>query len=245
MSSGVSCVTRLSQPGPASSVGTREQEATRKEWLCRLADELRASWQGGEPTDTRAFLDRYPELRADPAFIVDLAFCEYSVRRELGERLEPEEFCGRFPEHKDRLLPLVLAQHFLAERLASDAKSVLREIGQLSDSAVPSEWVRELKAVKVPSTEPAPWPQPGERFLDFQLLRLLGRGKFAHVYLATEPALGHRRVALKIAPAGDHEAATLGRLHHDHIVPVYSVQKDHAGGRTVVCMPFLGSATLQ
>src|SRR5438132_8867293 len=46
----------------ASSVATEGQEAIRKEWLGRLADEVRASWQGGQPTDTSAFLDRYPEL---------------------------------------------------------------------------------------------------------------------------------------------------------------------------------------
>jgi tetratricopeptide (TPR) repeat protein len=39
------------------------------------------------------------------------------------------------------------------------------------------------------------------------------------------------------------EAATLGPVHHPHIVPIYSVRKA-AGGVTVVCMPYRGAATL-
>src|SRR5262249_35933544 len=59
-----------------------------------------------------------------------------------------------------------------------------------------------------------------------------------------EPALGGRLVALKVSLKGGAEAKTLGRLNHPHIVPVHSVQQDAATRFTVVCMPYLGSATL-
>jgi serine/threonine protein kinase/Tfp pilus assembly protein PilF len=88
------------------------------------------------------------------------------------------------------------------------------------------------------------WPQPGETFVGFELVEELGRGNFARVFLATEPALGQRTVAVKISRGGSAEAKTLGRISHPHIVPVYSVQEDPATGLTAVCMPYLGSATL-
>ena len=58
----------------------------------------------------------------------------------------------------------------------------------------------------------------------FQLLRELGRGAFARVYLARQPALGNRVVVVKVAQYGSGEAETLGRLAHRNIVPVYSVR---------------------
>jgi serine/threonine protein kinase len=80
---------------------------------------------------------------------------------------------------------------------------------------------------------------------NFQVLGLLGRGQFGQVYLATQPALGDRMVVLKVSDDGAAEANTLGRLDHPNIVPVYSAHHDTASGLTVVCMPYLGSATLE
>ncbi len=88
------------------------------------------------------------------------------------------------------------------------------------------------------------WPLVGTRFLGFDLRHELGVGAFSRVYLATEPALGGRRVAVKIALYGDDEAETLGKLQHPNVVPVHSVQTDPQSGMTAVCMPYLGSATL-
>src|SRR5262249_15462451 len=80
--------------------------------------------------------------------------------------------------------------------------------------------------------------------MGFSLLRELGRGTFACVYLAAEPALGNRLVAVKVSQHGTAEAEILGRLTHRNIVPIHSVKKDPLTGFTVVCMPYLGSATL-
>ena len=88
------------------------------------------------------------------------------------------------------------------------------------------------------------WPQPGETFLGFELVREIGRGTFGRVFLASEPALGGRQVVLKVAPRGGREAEVLGRLRHPNIVPVHSVQVDQTTGLTAFCMPYLGCATL-
>jgi serine/threonine protein kinase/Tfp pilus assembly protein PilF len=88
------------------------------------------------------------------------------------------------------------------------------------------------------------WPEPGDEFVGFRVVGELGRGAFARVYLATEPALGARSVVLKVGMHGSGEAEILGRLRHDNIVPVYAMRQDMLTGMTVVCMPYLGATTL-
>jgi tetratricopeptide (TPR) repeat protein len=81
-------------------------------------------------------------------------------------------------------------------------------------------------------------------FVGFRVVRELGHGAFARVYLATEPDLGGRSVVVKVGVHGSGEARILGRLRHDNIVPVYAMRQDLLTGMTVVCMPFLGATTL-
>lgn len=88
------------------------------------------------------------------------------------------------------------------------------------------------------------WPKPGDEFLGFILIEELGRGAFSHVFDAIEPAVGDRRVVVKVCTHGADEANTLGQLEHPHVVPVFSVQHDEAAGLTAICMPFRGRATL-
>ncbi len=88
------------------------------------------------------------------------------------------------------------------------------------------------------------WPEVGNEFLGFTLLAELGQGTFGHVFLASEPSLGNRLVALKVAPQGQWEAEILGKLSHPNIVPVYSIQRDPQTDLTAVCMPYLGRVTL-
>jgi serine/threonine protein kinase/Flp pilus assembly protein TadD len=85
-------------------------------------------------------------------------------------------------------------------------------------------------------------PKPGEDFLGFHLIRELGRGSFGRVYLATQPELAGRMVALKVSVDLAGESRSLAQLQHTNIVPVYSVHRD--GYLHAVCMPFFGGTTL-
>jgi serine/threonine protein kinase len=90
------------------------------------------------------------------------------------------------------------------------------------------------------------WPEPGDMWLTFELLRPLGHGAFARAFLAREPAMGNRLVAVKIALlGGSAEAEILGRLSHDNIVPVYSIRQDELTKLTATAMPYLGETTLE
>ncbi|MCU0757004.1 MAG: SUMF1/EgtB/PvdO family nonheme iron enzyme [Xanthomonadales bacterium] len=71
----------------------------------------------------------------------------------------------------------------------------------------------------------------GEVFAGYRVLRQLGRGGMAYVYLAEEAGIA-RQVALKLLPEDvaddaeavarfEHEAQTVATLEHPHIVPLY------------------------
>jgi len=178
------------------------------------AEHVRRLLREGQALDVQALLAAEPQLQADKSLLLDLAYEEYCQRREAGQAVEAEAFCRRFP-YQSSLRRLLGVHHFLEQN-----PHLLAEDRQLS------------------------WPAPGQQFLGFMLVRELGKGSFARVFLATEPALGGRSVAVKISRLGAAEAQTLGRLDHPNIVPVHSVQHDAATGFTVICMPYLGSATL-
>ncbi len=176
---------------------------------------LKDRWVRGAAPDAAAALAEHPELLADKSVVLDLAYEEFCLRAEAGAAPDPEEFCDRFPAYRSSLRRLLATHQLLAEH-----------------------------SVALGSAPPPRWPAPGERWGDFTLVRELGRGAFARVYLATEASTGDRPVALKLSFAGGAEARTLGRLNHPGVVPVLSARTDRETGLTAVCMPYLGAATL-
>jgi serine/threonine protein kinase len=178
--------------------------------------EVESLLRRGEPVDAQALLAAHPQLRGQKSAVLDLAYEEFCQRLEAGEAVDRDQFCTRFPQFQASLRRLLSAHCLMAENLERHPAVV----------------------------SPADWPSPGQTFLGFQLLEELGRGTFGRVFLASEPALGGRLVAVKVSREGAIEAQTLGRLNHPHIVPVHSVVEEQATGLTVVCMPYLGRATL-
>ncbi len=208
-----------SQPNP-TPLGGGEPEAGPGEPQSpprHLVSEVRKLRMQGESAPVGAVLSRHPELRATKSLVLDLANEEYCQRLEAGEKIDPDEFVGRFPAYKTSVRKLVQTHQFFEEK---------------------------IPLLEAPDPSRVSWPEAGQLFLGFSLLEELGRGAFARVFLAAEPALGNRLVAVKVSLQGTAEAETLGRLHHRTIVPVHSAQKDEKTGLNVVCMPFLGSATL-
>ncbi len=179
------------------------------------AEAIREEWRRGAPPDAREALVRRPELRAVKSIVLDLAYDEYCLRCAAGEKPDVEAFCDRFSTFRQSVRKVIKAHLSLGEAAAALA-----------------------------AAPPLSWPEPGERLDDLIVLRELGRGSFARVYLALEESTGARPVAVKFSPEGDDEARTLGRLAHPNIVPVLSARFEEAVGLTAVCMPFLGAATL-
>src|SRR6185295_13233163 len=76
---------------------------------------------------------------------------------------------------------------------------------------------------------------PGAKVDDFEIVRLLGRGAFGHVYLARQISLD-RLVALKISANRGSEGRTMARLEHQHIVQVFSEKVDPDFNQRLLCM---------
>ncbi len=56
------------------------------------------------------------------------------------------------------------------------------------------------------------------------MIRELGRGALGRVFLATQPSLSDRLLAVKITARRGEEHLSLARLQHTNIVPLYLVQ---------------------
>ncbi len=88
------------------------------------------------------------------------------------------------------------------------------------------------------------FPAAGEHWTDFDLVAELGRGGCGRVFLAVEPRLANRPVALKMTTIDGSEHLTLARLQHTHIVPLTTVQEDSVRNLRVLCMPYFGGSSL-
>ncbi|MFO0808509.1 MAG: protein kinase [Gemmataceae bacterium] len=142
------------------------------------------------------------------------AYDEFCDLTEGGRAIDPDEFCARFPAFRTSLAKLLRCHRELEENPELCEQIDIR------------------------------WPEPGEEFLGYGLIRELGRGTFARAYLAYERAVGDRLVALKLTAHKDAEAHTLGKLGHPNVVPILSAQYDVGSGFRYVVMPYLGSTTL-
>ncbi|MFO0936501.1 MAG: protein kinase [Gemmataceae bacterium] len=85
-------------------------------------------------------------------------------------------------------------------------------------------------------------PIVGEVIFGYRLEAELGRGAFGRVFLASQPELANRLVALKISANLTGESRALALLQHTNIVPVYSVHQNES--LQGVCMPYFGAATV-
>src|SRR5262245_59668242 len=68
-----------------------------------LRVDQRQRWQAGERVLAEIYLQRHPQVRAEPETAVDLVFNEFLVRDDRGERPDAEEYLRRFPEYVEVL----------------------------------------------------------------------------------------------------------------------------------------------
>ncbi len=189
-------------------------DGTRAALRQQVLEEYGAVCEAGQ-VSALSFLERHPELASHRTMVLELAYEEYCRRVSAGEAIDTAQFCGQFGAHASVVARQIELHQFLVEHPDLAHKC-----------------------------EEAHWPVPGDELVGFVLRDELGRGTLGRVYVASEPALGNRLVALKVAMHGAEEAETLGRLRHRNIVPVYSAQYDVETNLAAICMPYLGTATL-
>ncbi len=78
---------------------------------------------------------------------------------------------------------------------------------------------------------------------DFRILRCVGQGAFASVYLALQETL-QRLVALKVSSRSSEESQTLSQLDHPNIVRVYDERNLNNPPARLLYMQFVGGGTL-
>lgn len=83
----------------------------------------------------------------------------------------------------------------------------------------------------------------GEIVGDFKVIRTLGSGSFATVYLAEQISL-QRLVAIKISGELGDEARNMAPLEHDNIVKVFSEANNAEAKLRFVCMQFVAGPSL-
>lgn len=140
-----------------------------------------------------------------------------------------------------------------AIRLVFEEIGLARDLGRPIDSqevlARYPEWRGELEILLecdelLRGPPPIVFPEVGESLGDFRIVGELGRGGAGRTYLAVQPSLASRPVALKVVPAANDEHLSLARLQHTYIVPLYSEHEMIDLGLRALCMPYLGGASL-
>jgi len=205
---------------PIHEIAVGDLELSRKtlsldDLVYELKREVRRAFAEGRRGVAVELIARYPELRRR-IHVFEVLYEEYQLLVTADEEVDLGAFAGEFTWFPDEL-----GKNFAVEM----GKRLLIDDGFFERFTML-------------------WPKPGDVLGGFEIVSLLGAGSAAHVYLAKEPALGDRLVAIKASPRRTSEAETLGKLLHPNIVPVHSVTCDVQTGLTLVCMPFLSRATL-
>lgn len=150
---------------------------------------------------------------SDGAF--DELVCRLVGRLEAGEAVDPEQLAAEHPAYAEllgQILPTLEAMVELRPGISSLGSGSDGSGGKLSDGVA------------------------GGALGDFRIVGEIGRGGMGVVYEAEQLSLS-RRVALKVLPMAaildpqqlkrfQNEARAAATLHHEHIVPVYSVGCD-------------------
>ncbi len=154
--------------------------------------------------------------RLDSESLVELIYEEYCLAERHGNAIPSTAFLERFPEHTSRLSRLFDLHGALSAGQVRDLADVSRS---------------EL-------------PEVGDEIGPYKLIRKLGSGGFARVFLAEQSDLADRLVVLKVATKPSPEPRLLARARHPYIVEILRHASAENGALHLICMPFLGGATV-
>lgn len=180
---------------------------------------------------------------------IDVVLTEFTACWERGEAPRAEDYLGRLdPDRPADAVELVYREFCLAEEAGSDPVpgDYLARFPELAAPLGRLIGVHDALGAARPRgwDEPPPLPEVGDEIGPYRLVGELGRGAFARVFLAEQADLDDRLVVVKVSDRVTPEPKLLARSSHPHIVEVLSHGEADGGALQVVCMPFLGGATL-
>lgn len=198
-----------------------QQPMSRRERVDQVCDRFEQQWRAGQHPRIEDFLDQ-TENNDRQHLLRELIALEMSLSRDAGQDGDPQQYRQRFPGDATVVeSALKFYCHYLAETCSLDL-------------TVNHQFEDELHAPVQDS--PAPGEAIPEAIDRYKILRRLGRGGFAVVYLAHDTRLD-RLVALKV-PRLDRfdniaaldlfveEAYSSAQLDHPGIVRIYDVQRE-------------------
>ncbi len=197
----------------------------------------------GQAVSMEWYVSRFPTALAQKQQLAALAFEEFRLRLEAGETVTPENYQVKYGiptdswtdgTAKPAISPGVDApqEHVPSPDVGEELDGSTFRMQERADTDRPGDH----------GSQRDPNLRPNTRFRDFSLVRELGAGAFSQVFLARQKGIANREVVLKFTSMQTVEIDRLGRLQHSNIVPILSVHEYRQG--SVVCMPYLGDATL-
>jgi tetratricopeptide (TPR) repeat protein len=180
-----------------------------------------------------------------PATAVENLIQELRERWDQGERPPIDAFLAHHPELRDDPVAIDLIYEKICLREQIGEKEVWQEaLRRFPQFGKQLQNLHDCHRLLEPN-QPAPrFPAAGESMGGFCLLEELGHGARGRVFLATQPNLANRLVVLKLTPRLGCEHSSMAQLQHTNIVPLYSARDDCEREIRLLCMPFLGRATL-
>src|SRR5262249_17657909 len=177
------------------------------------------------------------------ALLAELVKTDLRCRFARGQNPAVAGYLERFPELQSadtRVLSLIYEEFCLAEERGEgvDVEAFCDRYPRWKESLVSQLQYHPLFSQAAGTApKPAPFPEAGDDFEEFQLVSLLGRGGTSRVFLARDRSLGGKQVVLKVSLDRGREPQAQGALDHPHIVPVNAVVFSDDGMRGL-SMPY-------
>ena len=92
-------------------------------------------WLSRQPVLVESYLRTYPRLGEDEDQLIELIYCEYLIREELGEGPTLSEYQARFPAHGARLRQQIEVHQALDEMVTLSG-----EFARASAESTPWTW---------------------------------------------------------------------------------------------------------
>jgi eukaryotic-like serine/threonine-protein kinase len=221
------------------------------EQLSVCIDAVVDAWQGAEsPPDLAVHLPDGPaalrRLALVEAIKVDL---EYRWQARRWPKLI-EDYLREFPElsHDGGVPCDVIYEEYHIRKQRGEQVTIdeycqrfptrVAELRRLFELEAPEQTVALVGAERSPNF------QAGEKIDDFDLIKSLGKGAFATVFLARQCSM-QRLVALKISRDRGFEPQTLAQLDHPHIVRVFDQRQLATSKLRLLYMQYIAGGTLQ
>jgi serine/threonine protein kinase len=184
-------------------------------------------WLSRQPVLVESYLSDYPCLGDHEDRFIELIYCEYLIREELGEGPTLKEYLARFPAHGPRL-----RQQIEVHQALDGLATLSAEFSRASAESVAERASLQATLRPLPASAPA---TAVPEVAGYEILGELGRGGMGVVYRARERRSG-KQVALKVMQWADpvgmyrfkQEFRSLAGLNHPNLVSLYELA---AGGK--------------